>query len=184
MDQASQTMIDNLHKNTGKSLEEWIKVVKASGIDKHKAMIDFLKKEHGLTYGFANLIALKTRGTDSGSAESSDDLVKNQYSGKENLLPLYEKLIAEIEKFGKDIEIAPKNAYVSVRRKKQFAIIQPSTKDRLDLGLNIKDFETTDRLEKAGSFNSMCSHRVRLTSLDQVDKEVISWIKEAYNQAG
>lgn len=184
MDKATQTMIDNLNKNTGKTLEEWIKVVKNSGIEKHKEIIDFLKSEHKLTYGFANFIALKSRGTDSGSAENPESLVDHQYKDKESLLPIFKKLIEEIKKFGTDVEIAPKNAYVSLRRKKQFALIQPSTKDRVDLGLNIKDKDFTDRLEKSGSFNAMCTHRVRLESVEQVDSAVIDWVKDAYNQAG
>jgi len=89
-----------------------------------------------------------------------------------------------VNKLGKELEIASKKAYVSLRRKKQFAIIQPSTKTRLDLGLNLKGKETTERLEASGSFNSMVSHRVKLTDVKEVDKEVIAWIREAFDAAG
>ena len=73
-----------------------------------------------------------------GAAESGDELVTDQYKGKENLKPWYDQIIAGIKKFGNDVELSPKKAYVSIRRKKQFALIQPSTKDRLDVGVNIK----------------------------------------------
>ena len=71
-------MIKNLKEKYGKSLEEWIEVVKKAGIEKHGEIIKFLKSEHGFTHGFANLVALKSRGTDSGSAESTESLVTDQ----------------------------------------------------------------------------------------------------------
>ena len=177
-------MIENLKINTGKSLEQWIKIVHKTKLDKHKEIINYLKSEHDFTYGFANLVAHKARKSDAGSAASSDDLITTQYrKGKEDLKPIYDKLIKAIQKFGKDVEIAPKRAYVSLRRNKQFAIIQPSTKKRVDVGINCKDLEVTDRLEKPGSFNSMVSHRVRLENVKDVNKELIGWMKTAYEKA-
>jgi hypothetical protein len=178
------TMIKNLKEKYGKSLEEWIEVVKKTGIQKHGEIIKFLKSEHGFTHGFANLVSLKARGTDSASADSTDSLVDDQYKGKESLHPIYVKLISEVKKFGNDVEVAPKRAYVSLRRKKQFALVQPSTKTRLDIGINLKGFDTTDRLEASGSFNAMCSHRVRTAYVSDVDDELISWLHQAYDEAG
>jgi predicted transport protein len=178
------TMLQNLKEKTGKSIDEWIAIVKKNKLEKHKEMIDYLKANHGFTYGFANLVAHKTRESDAGSVENQDDLVIDQYKGKESLRPIYDKIIAELNKFGNDIEIAPKRAYVSLRRKKQFAIIQPSTKTRVDVGINIKGRETTDRLEASGSFNGMVSHRVRLSDVKEVDKDLINWMKEGYDAAG
>ncbi len=119
-------MIKNLEENTGKKFEEWLSIARKSGFEKHGELIKFLKSDHGLTHGYANLVAHKARETDAGSAEDAD-LVADQYKGKEDLRPLYDKLIAEIQKFGSDVELAPKRAYVSLRRKKQFGLIQPST---------------------------------------------------------
>ncbi|SIT79647.1 DUF4287 domain-containing protein [Pontibacter indicus] len=183
MDQAAQTMIDNLQKNTGKSLSEWIKIVQGTGLQKHGEMVKFLKTEHGFTHGFANMVVLKAKGSDAGSAESPDDLIVKQYKGKEQLLPIYEALVTRLKQFGEDVELAPKNAYVSARSKKQFALLQPSTKTRLDVGINLKGREPEGRLEKSGSFNAMCSHRVKLQSADEVDAELIGWLKAAYEQA-
>lgn len=176
-------MIDNLQKNTGKSLSEWIKIVQGTGLQKHGEMVKFLKTEHGFTHGFANMVALKAKGSDTGSAESPDDLIVKQYKGKEQLLPIYEALVTRLKQFGEDVELAPKNAYVSARSKKQFALLQPSTKTRLDVGINLKGREPEGRLEKSGSFNAMCSHRVKLQSADEVDAELIGWLKAAYEQA-
>ena len=182
MDKATQTMIDNLHKNTGKTLEEWIKIVRKETFEKHGEIISFLKENHKLTHGFANLIAHKSRGSDAGSAENVEDLITLQYKGKESLKPIYDQLMAAILSFGNDIEIAPKNAYVSLRRKKQFALLQPATKTRFEIGINLKGQEATGKLEaeKAGA---MCSHKIKITDISEIDAEVMNWLKAAYENA-
>ena len=179
MDNAAQTMIKNMPEKTGKSLEEWHKLLKTKSFTKHSEAVKYLKEEHGVTHGFANTIVLLSKE----DKRSSDDLVQNQYKGKESLKEIYDTLSKEIMTFGKDIEFAPKKAYVSVRRKKQFAIIQPSTKTRLDLGLNIKNKNPEGKLEASGSFNAMCSHRVRLESVSDITTDVKNWLKEAYEQS-
>lgn len=183
MDQATKTMIANLEKNTGKPLSEWVAVVMSSGLSKHGEIVKFLKTEHGFTHGFANLVAHEARGSAAATLAETTDLVAEQYKGKENLRLIYDKLIKEVKKFGKDVEIAPKKAYVSLRRSKQFAILQPSTKTRLDVGLNLKDAEPQGKIEAAGSWNSMCSHRIRITDIQQADGEVVKWLKMAYENA-
>ncbi len=171
-----------LEEKTGKPLEHWIKVVEKSKLEKHKAIMDFLKSEHGFTHGFANFVALKARGADAASHDA-DDLVTTQYKGKEILKPIYDELIKKISKFGNDITITPKKDSVSIIRKKQFALIKPATKTRLDLGLKLKGKPTTDRLGNSGPFGSMCTHRVQLTDKKEVDKELMEWLKEAYEKA-
>lgn len=183
MDKASQTMIENLHKNTGKTIIQWIEIVKNQNFSKHGEIVKFLKEQHEFTHGFANLVAHKAKETDAGSAENTDDLVTKQYIGKEHFKPIYDKLISEIQNFGNDIEIAPKNSYVSLRRKKQFATLNPATKTRFEIGINLKGQETKGKLE-AEKPNSMCSHKINLTDLKDIDKEVIEWIKTAYDNAG
>ena len=183
MDKAAKTMIANLEKNTGKPLAEWVAIVQSSGLSKHGEIIKFLKSEHGFTHGFANLVAHEARGSAAANLAETVDLVAEQYKGKENLRPMYDKLMKEVGKFGKDVEIAPKKAYVSLRRNKQFAILQPSTKTRLDIGLNLKDAEPQGKLEAAGSWNSMCSHRIRAADLKDIDAEVVKWLKMAYENS-
>ncbi|MFH0734876.1 MAG: DUF4287 domain-containing protein [bacterium] len=184
MDQAFQTMMDNIYKNTGKTGEEWIELVKSKSFAKHGEIIKFLKEEHSFTHGFANFVALKSKGSDANSTEDKDTLIIKQYIGKENLKSIYNKMISEIIKFGNDIEIAPKVAYVSLRRKKQFAILQPATKTRLEVGLMIKGQEPTGVLEEIKTANSMCSHKINLLNENEITAEVINWIKTAYEKAG
>jgi len=184
MDQAEKTMIDNLFKNTGKTLEQWIEIVKQKNFAKHGEIINFLKEEHGFSYGFANLVAHKSKGSDAGSAEDSSELIEKQYKGKEHFMPIYETLMAEIMKFGNDIEVAPKNAYVSLRRKKQFALLQPATKTRFEIGLIIKGQDAKGVLEVIPAANAMCSHKINIESERDITSEVLNWIKVAYDKAG
>ncbi|WP_353127254.1 DUF4287 domain-containing protein [Parapedobacter pyrenivorans] len=107
MDKGTQTMIDNLYKNTGKTLEQWIQIVAKEQFSRHGEILKFLKEKHGFTHGFANLVALKSKGSDAGSAENHNYLITRQYTGKEHFKPLYDKLVSEIESFGADVEIAP-----------------------------------------------------------------------------
>lgn len=184
MDQAAQTMIDNLKKNYGKSLDEWVSIVKKENFSKHGEILKFLKTQHGFTHGFANLVAHKTLKSDAGSASGADELINKQYKGKEHFLPLYKQLKKEIEAFGKDVEFIPKNAYVSVRREKQFALLIPATKTRFDVGINLKGQEPDGILEIDNKSNGMVSHRIVVNHEEQYSKELISWLKKAYDSAG
>ncbi|RMA58063.1 DUF4287 domain-containing protein [Ulvibacter antarcticus] len=179
MDLALQTMIDNMPEKTGKSLKEWKAVLKTMTFAKHSEAVNFLKSEHKVTHGFANTIVSLSKEENN----SPEDLVQNQYKGKESLFSIYEDLLKIVKKFGADVTITPKKTSVSIIRKKQFALIKPATKTRIDLGLKIKDKPITNRLENSGPFGSMCTHRVQLTETSQLDKELILWLKEAYTKA-
>jgi predicted transport protein len=173
-------MIANLKATTGKSIDEWLVITRATKLAKHGEIVAHLKSTYGIGHGYANQIAQQTlRG--GAPAASGDDLVDAQYAGaKAALRPIHDALVAALKKLGKDVELAPKKAYVSVRRNKQFAIVQPSTATRLDVGINLPGVKPTARLEASGSFNAMVSHRVRLESKAQVDAELIAWLKQAY----
>lgn len=178
-DEQLATMLANIPDKTGKPLAEWIKLIKATDLEKHGQIVKFLKTEHGVTHGFANLISAKARET-GGAAET--DLVSAQYSGaKANLRPLYEMISVYALTLGSDVDIAPKKTSVSLRRKKQFALITPATKTRIDLGLALKGEAAAGRLE---TYNAMCSHRVRLETEADFDVEVKTWMKLAYDRAG
>ncbi len=185
MADAEATMIANFKEKTGKTLGDWLKIVAKAGGKKHGEIVGMLKNDHGMTHGFANLVAMKHLKSDAGSlAEGGADLVAEQYAGeKAALRPLYEAIMKSVAAFGPDVEASPKKAYVSLRRSKQFAILQPSTKTRLDVGVNLKGAAPTARLEASGSFNAMVSHRVRVEKKTDVDKQLIDWLKAAYDAA-
>jgi hypothetical protein len=177
-------MEQGLLDKTGKTLDEWIKIVKAKNFVKHGEYLAYLKEEHGMSHGFANFVAHKARQSDAASFED-EDLVALQYSkGKEHLKPIHDRLIELVSSFGDDVEIVPKKSSVSVRRKKQFALIQPSTKTRIDLGIKLRNTPVGERLEGSGPFGTMCTHRVRLEDVRQVDDELEGWLRGAYEEAG
>ena len=184
MDKAAQTMIENLRKNTGRDLDEWTALVRNRNFAKHGEIMKFLKEEHGLTHGYANMIALKARGADAGSAADKNDLVENQYKGKEHFKPIYEALIGKVRAFGNDVEIAPKNSSVSLRRKKQFALLTPATKSRYEIGINLKGQPSEGMLKVESKPNPMCSHRIELSGEGDLNDEVYGWLKKAYENAG
>ena len=180
----TNSMIVNMKEKTGRDSAAWLKIVAAQKLEKHGQIVKFLKTDHGVTHGYANLIAhLSLNSAATGGDE--DDLVAAQYSGtKADLKPIYDKLLKAVNGFGTGVEIAPKKTYVSLRHRKQFGLVQPSTKTRVDLGINLKGKKPGGRLEASGSFNAMVSHRVRLESPKDVDAEVIGWLKEAFKAAG
>ena len=156
--------------------------MQAQKLGKHGEMVSFLKSKHGMGHGYANLVALSVKG--GGTLTQSEDPVGDQYAGaKAALRPIYDAILSAVQKFGSDVEVAPKKANVSLRRSKQFALVQPSTAARMDVGINLKGVSPAGRLEASGSFSSMVSHRVRLESVKGVDKELIGWLKQAYDQA-
>lgn len=184
IDKALQTQIANIEQSTGKSLAEWTTIINGSGHSKHGELVSFLKEKHGFTHGNANTLVHIARQSQAGAAENETDWIGEQYKGKENLKIWYDAIMASVNSFGNDVEIAPKKAYVSLRRKKQFAIIQPSTKDRLDVGLNIKGVAPSGIASAAGSWNAMCTHRIKVEHENMVGAELFNWIKQAYDQAG
>ena len=175
------TLLKNLQEKTGKSIDEWVVIAKGSGLKTHKPLVDFLKINHALTHGYANQIALRTLKSDEAPAASGDDPIDAQYAGAKAVLrPIYDRLISALKTFG-EFEASPKKGYVSLRGNKQFAMIQPSTATRLDLGLILKGVEPAGRLEASGSFNAMFTHRIRVGTLEEVDQEVLDWLRRAYD---
>ena len=183
VDEMAASLTKNLEESTGKSMDEWVKIARESDETKHMKMLKYLQENYGISYGYANTIATQARIPEGEAPKSGDDLLDAQYSKKESLRPIYDAIIAGVEGFGDDVEISSKKAYVSLRRSKQFALVQPSTKTRVDVGIKIKGYEPTGKLEAAGSWNSMVSHRVRVTAVDQVDDELIGWLRLAYEEA-
>lgn len=177
-----KTMADNLLKNTGKTLDEWVEVAQNNNKGKHSETVKWLKESFDLGLFFADLIVHKANGTDSGSF-TNEELIEKQYKGKENLRLFYDQLISSILTFGDDIEIAPKNAYVSLRRKKQFACLKPATKSRFEVELIIKGQEPNGILEAITGAGAMCTHKIKIESGSEITPEVIGWLKLAYSKA-
>lgn len=187
-EKALETQLKNIQAKTGKSLEELAALVKKSGLSKHGEIRDMLKRDLGLGHGDANTlvhVVLKSEGASSAQAQGAGpgEVLDEIYSGaKAALRPIHDKLMAVIGEWG-GYEAAPKKGYVSLRRKKQFAMIGPATSSRVEVGLNMKGIEPTDRLA-AMPPGGMCNYKVKLTDPSQVDEELFAWIRQAYDGAG
>jgi hypothetical protein len=188
VDKAIQTQLTNIQTRTGKSLDELRAVLQQSGLTKHSEIRAMFQRDLGLGYGDANMLAQALRKTDAegsnaAQAETPDDVVNALYTGaKADLRPIHDRLMAEIAQFGA-FEIAPKKGYLSLRRKKQFAMIGPATNTRIEVGLNMKGVDATTRLAEMPS-GGMCNYKVKVTVVAELDAELIAWIKRAYESAG
>lgn len=178
LDDAVQTQIRNIERGTGRSMTAWVALVKASGAKRHSEIVAWLKTKHHFSHGNANLVALQAkRGSATGGG---DELVDAIYSGtKARLRPFHDRVIKLARGFGADVELAPKQAYVSLRRSKQFGTVGPGPRGQLEVGLNLPGVKSLGRLESA---SGMCTHRVRLASIDELDTEVIGWLRKAYER--
>ncbi len=182
IDDAFATMRRNLEERTGKTFAAWINIARSLGTDRHSDIVAYLKQEGPMGHGYANMIAHEARKPDTVAEEDPIDAL---YTGnKAALRPIHEAIIKTVKTFGKDIEFAPKKGYLSLRRAKQFALIQPSTATRIDIGINLKGVAPEGKLEAAGTWNGMVSHRVRIGAIADFGTEVKIWLKQAYDQAG
>ena len=186
VEQAVQTQLTNIQKKTGKSLVELADIIRKSGLTKHGEIREMLKNKHGLGHGDANTLVhaiLQSDGTRAAEGKTIEELLGEIYSGaKAPLRPIHDAVMHEVDKLG-DFEIAPKKGYLSLRRKKQFAMLGPGGKGRVELGLNGKDLPPAERLLEQPK-GSMCNYNVILTDVTQVDAELIAWLQSAYQGAG
>jgi hypothetical protein len=186
LEKARHTLIDNIQKKTGKSLGELTAIVHKSRLSKHREITEMLKEKLGLSHGDANALVhaiFQSDGQRAAEGKSTDTVLDEIYSGaKASQHPIHEALMKYISKFG-EFETVPKKGYVSLRRKKQFAMIGPKTNIRFEVGINAKDFKKNPRLLGQPK-GSMCNYIVNVTDAKEVDPELIGWIKSAYESAG
>jgi hypothetical protein len=185
VDKALATQLANIESRTGKTLAELTAVIKKSGLVKHGEIRDMLKKDLGMGHGDANTlvhIVLKSDGGSQAQGKTSDAVLDEIYAGpKAAFRPIHDAVMQAVQKFG-EFEVAPKKGYVSLRRKKQFAMVGPATNTRFEVGLNMKGVPGTDRL-LAQPAGGMCQYRVKLTAASEVDAELLAWIRRAYDES-
>ena len=174
-----EEMAAGVEKRTGRAIPDWLSLVPEGTF---RQQSEFLVSEHGLKPSDARAVlhlgAYLSRPPD-------DELVAAQYAGaKEALRPVYEPLLAAITALGADVAVSPRKTYVSFDRARQFALVQASTRTRVDLGVRLDHATATERLAAAGSFGSgNITHRVGLTVPEEVDAEVRGWLRAAYDGA-
>lgn len=188
VDKAIATQLANIQTRSGKSLEELLALIAASGLQKHGQIRDYLKESLGLGHGDANTLAhlfLNSPAVAAAQGQEVDDsqALDSIYTGaKAALRPLHDRVMEHILALG-EFEIAPKKTYLSLRRKKQFAMLGPATNTQLELGLNCRELTGGERLKEQAP-GGMCSHKVRLSTPEEVDGELLGWLRRAYDTAG
>ena len=189
---ATITQLKNIQARTGKTIAELHAAVAASGATKHGERRSWLMEQFKLGYGDANTVVHfidkplpdLDGGARTAAAPAADgDPLAAIYTGaKAGLRPLHEAVMTQIRTFGV-FEEAPKKNYISLRRKKQFAMVGPVTKDSVEIGLNAKDLPAHARL-KVQPPGSMCNATTRIKGTAQVDALLKGWLRQAYDAAG
>ncbi len=187
-----QKWITELKPKTGRSLGEWIALVKEEGPKAEAQRRDWLKTKHKLGTNGAWWIAARVDGK--GSEEDSPEkylavvptYVEEQYAGKkEALRPIYEKVLQLAAELGVDVKACPCKTIVPLYRNHVFAQIKPTTNTRLDLGLALTQYKgrLPKRLVDTGGLSKKdrITHRIELKSASEIDQEVEKWLKTAYD---
>lgn len=180
-----EAILSNLEEKTGKSLAQWTRMLKTKAPKDSKTWREWLKTEHGLGHVTAGVIAREASGNSARAVYGDGDaLVTAMFAGdKAGLKPLYEAVLKAARKLGKDVEVEPCKTYVALSRGKQFAILKPTTKTRLDVGLALGEVEPAGRLERARSMGSdRITHRIGVADKQAIDAELLRWLKTAYAQ--
>src|SRR6476661_7189163 len=179
-----QNSLAALKQKTGRTLEEWVKLVQKSGPSTEKERRAWLKAEHGLGMNYAGWIAEHSVGKgDDGNPETylkqAEEFVENMYAGaKESLRPIFDALLKLGRRMGRDVKVCPCQTMVPLYRKHVFAQIKPTTRTRIDLGLALKDTKVPKRLIDTGGFTKKdrITHRIEIISPKDIDAEVKKWI--------
>lgn len=173
------TMPATLEEKTGRSLADWQATVRGLGLTKHGEILKALKQDHGLSHGYANMLALLATGY--GQA-AEDDLLTGLFVGsRAGLRPIYDRVESVITGFGSDVDVLPKKTMVGFKRKRQFVCFMPASASRVDLGITMKDEAPDDPRIKATP-GGMTSHVVPITSADEIDDDVVGWLRLAYER--
>lgn len=177
-----ETQLANIQERTGKPLDELFRILEESGLEKHGRLRDHLKKELGMGHGDANTVVHVYRQRGDDAPRTVEGELARIYSGKESLRPIHDAIMERVESLG-DFEVSAKKSYVSLRRKKQFAMVGPATRSQVEIGLDFEHADPPERLrpEKDGR---MCRYKVRISDVEEVDDELVGWMRDAYESAG
>ena len=179
-----QAYIDNVKAKTGKTPEDFAKLAARNGLTKHSETVAWLKKEFALGHGHATAIAgivLKASLPKASPEQKLDSLFGGR---KAHWRRPAESLMAQVSRFGSDVSVSAGKTYINLLRAgKKFGILQPSSADRLDIGIKLKGKAAHGRFGPSGSWNAMVTHRVRVFDPKEIDAEKLSWLKSAYRAA-
>jgi predicted transport protein len=176
----------NLPAKTGRTFQQWVDLVKKAGLATRPERVQWLKSKHQLGAVTANFIAAEAEGRSIIDAYADESaLLETMYSGeKAALRPIYEELARAARELGKDVDLTVCKTYVGIRKGRQFAMIKPATRTRVDLGLVLPEAKPAGRLLNAGSIgNERMTHRIEIASKKEIDAELRRWLRAAYERA-
>ncbi|MCB9331394.1 MAG: DUF4287 domain-containing protein [Lewinellaceae bacterium] len=187
----AQAILRNLKAKTGRSLDEWLALLKKEGPATDRERRDWLKKNHALGQTTASMLAERSVGkgfenTDVAAyLEAAAGYVEAMYAGKESLRPAHDYLISKAIEHFPEVKISPCATIVPLYRNHVFAQIKPATKGRLELGLCLKGFsgQLSPRLVDTGGLQKgdRITHRFELAPGVLPDSEMLDWMKIAYD---
>jgi predicted transport protein len=184
-----RAVIANLPAKTGRTFDEWVALTREQsinqlGMSKSGEVVNWLKREHSLGHSTAFIIAAEAFKPTDYVAPSDEQIIAAQYTGaKAALRPIFEQIAAYVQSLGSDVRIEPRQTYVAFARAKQFALVQPSTKTRVDIGLVLPGVAPSERLAASTNFGSgSTNRRVALAAPADIDDEVEGWLRQAYEQ--
>jgi len=175
--------LKNLKERTNRTLDEWIRIVRNSGPPTQKERIAWLKQAHGITTNYALWIAKRVDGSGGAGSYDPDAMVEEMFAGKKaGLRPIYDHMLALAFALGKDVRVSPCKTIVPFYRKHVFAQVKPTTATRIDVGFAFKDLKASGKLVSTGGFEKgdRITHRIPVASIEEIDKEVKKWLKQAY----
>ena len=178
-----QEFIQTAKEKTGKTLEEWLSVVKASGLSKQMEIVNWLKKEKGLNHLQSTLLAGMFLNNGKTVYSNEGNLLDNQFLKCETMRPLFESVSEGIHKTIPGTQLIPKKTYLSFTAAREFAAINIKPKE-IRLGLDLGDEPFTDTLQKTKMTGPMprISHMIVLTDLKQFDKRVQDLLRTSYDR--
>jgi hypothetical protein len=185
-----QNWVIGLPEKTGRTLDEWIRLVEDEGPSAEQERRDWLKAEYGLGTNAAWWIAERAagRGLEDGDPENylkaAEGYVAAMFAGKKaGLRPIYDRLLELGMSLGDDVKVCPCKTIVPLYRRHVFAEIKPATITRIELGLALKDTSAPERLIDTGGLakKDRITHRIVITTLANIDAEVNHWLKFAYD---
>jgi Domain of unknown function (DUF5655)/Domain of unknown function (DUF4287) len=187
----TQKWIAELKEKTGRTLEEWIKHIKKVGPKTEKERREWLKTECGLRTNTSWYLAELSvgKGEEAGDPdhylEAAEQYVEEMFSGsKAGLRPIYDQLLKLGLAIGKEAKACPCQTIVPLYRNHVFAQIKPTTRTRIDMGFALGEMKPKGRLIDTGGFakKDRITHRIPITSVDEIDDEVKHWLKIAYDR--
>jgi hypothetical protein len=183
--------ISVLKQKTGRSLDEWLKLIKQEGPPEEMDRRDWLKSKFGLGTNSAWWLAERSAGKGEEVSDpdhylqAAEKYVEEMFGGKkEGLRPIYEALLKLGLSIGKEAKACPCQTIVPLYRNHVFAQIKPTTQTRIDFGLALGNLKTPKRLIDTGGYakKDRITHRFEITSLKDIDDDVKRWLKVAYDR--